>query len=140
MARFRTIRWNLGASASPMGWAPYIFRTILSENQYDTKFMTSGEHEGHHHAAPAAEEAAHGDEQAGQEGQEQRSSSPCCSSSAALAPRTWVAPSARQVSPGKLADTPRTVNERGSACRCGQGRSPPFRLTPPGAARILRPP
>ena len=23
-----------------MGWAPYIFRTILSENQYDTKFMT----------------------------------------------------------------------------------------------------
>src|SRR4029450_4843486 len=41
VARFRTIRCTTGASASPIGWAPYIFRTILSENQYDTKFMIS---------------------------------------------------------------------------------------------------
>src|SRR5262245_10317642 len=41
VARFRTIRYTTGASASPIGWARYILSTILSENQYDTKFMIS---------------------------------------------------------------------------------------------------
>src|SRR5262245_7169990 len=41
VARLRTMRWTIGASASDSGWAPYIFRTILSENQYETKFITS---------------------------------------------------------------------------------------------------
>ena len=33
VARLRTMRWTIGASASDRGCAPYILRTILSENQ-----------------------------------------------------------------------------------------------------------
>src|SRR5262249_25452770 len=41
VARLRTIRETIGRSFSPIGWAPYMASTILSENQNEAKFMTS---------------------------------------------------------------------------------------------------